>query len=156
MFILKLKNSCRINNTLHAILDFCVYLNMCQKGLHSAVFILLILFSTLKINAQLHYCHGQLSEISFEQIKGCCPEDQKDCCDDDAFEIENDQDLQQQEEQLQSFNIDILDHEAQPFCFTEELLSVQFFNIFSNKAPPLISKQNIYLIQQKLILYHNS
>ena len=128
---------------------------MCQKGLHSAVFILLILFSTLKINAQLHYCHGQLSEISFEQIKGCCPEDHKDCCDDDAFEIENEQDLQQQEDQLQSFKIDILDHVVQPFCFREELLSAQFYNICSNKAPPL-SEQNIYLIQQKLILYHNS
>jgi hypothetical protein len=111
----------------------------------------------LKINAQLRYCHGQLSEISFEQIKGCCcPENQKDCCDNDAFEIENDQDLQQQEEQLQSFKIDILDHVVQPFYFREELLSVQFYNICSNKAPPLISEQNIYLIQQKLILYHNS
>ena len=129
---------------------------MCQKGLHSALFILLILFSTLTVSAQLHYCHGQLSEISFEKIKDCCTGDHKDCCDNDAFEIENDQDLQQQEEQVQSFSIDILDHKVQFFSISDDVQAIQFYDICSNKAPPLISEQNIYLIQQKLILYHNS
>ena len=114
----------------------------------------LVLFSTLKTSANLHYCHGELAEVSFKAVADCCKTLKTDCCDNDQLKIDNDQDLNTASIFVFKAQFYLLSNKSETNHINYTALkNPSLKSIVCTRPPPFLSQQKTFKKLSKLIYY---
>ena len=133
---------------------------MNSKGLKSVFFILILLTSKVGLAINVHYCCGQISEISLAwDAKGCQMQPISDhlgfvvkenhCCNNERVYVQNNT-PQKIVDLSYDVNLPILNYDEKGFFFKEE------FNLNQKKILRthfLVPKSKIFLTNSSLIFY---
>ena len=133
---------------------------MSSKGFKSIFFIIILLTSKVGLAINVHYCCGQISEISFAwDAEGCQMQHIIDhrgfvikknhCCNDERVYVQNNT-PQKTADLSYEINLPILTYEEKGFFLVEE------FYLNQKKTPKthfLIPKGKIFLFNSALIFY---